>query len=154
MPQYQFFRSEEQQYSLGNVELSQANNMARDLVKAIKEAPKIDETIALMMGYDGNTHGPCNLSGYESFFAWGIYSRGLSVKTELVYTDAEGNLMAASKTVYEQDMKRNVTSLFDLASFRREDEEVLFTIHPLHQIGVDPQFLYGFGQKHGRRTNL
>ena len=158
MPGYHFFRSEEQHYSLGEVDLPRAREITTDLVKRVREARKIDEAIALMIDYDGHYFNASSKNG--EYLAFGAYLRALKdkqsfleVKTELVYTDRQGKLMAAVVTVDDEDIKLAVPiSLFNLASFKRQDQEVLFTIHPLHQIGVNPQFLYDFGQRHGRKT--
>ena len=133
MAQYQFFRSEKQQYSLGNVELPKAREMFKDLIKVIREAPRIHEAVAVMIAYESGHYEDNHLSGDEAFLAEGINSGKLTLKTEQLYLRRRKLLSGGN--------------LLDLASFRREGEEVLFQIRPLDQLGVNPQFLYDFGDR-------
>jgi hypothetical protein len=159
---YTFFKAEARQYSLGeNIDFVRARCMARDLAEMVKETSKkkIDEAIGFGL-YNKESDRLPNLVNEEMQVAYALFQGNLAVKTELLYVDERGDLMIAVQTVDEHDehLSRPI-GMFDLATFTRTKKtsrfepegELLFGIHHLHQIGVDPQFLYDFGDKYGRR---
>lgn len=160
MTEYTFFKAEERQYSLGeNTDLVRARMMARELAERVKSIPKIDEAIALGL-YNNQLVCPPPITDDERSLTLALFRGNLTLRTELLYVDERGGLMVAQQTVDEHDeyLPRPI-SMFDLATFtltkpsqRFESEvELLFKIRPLHQIGVDPTFLYDFGDRYGRR---
>ena len=138
MVQYHLFHSEAQQYAFIIIGISRAKEIAKNLVEAVKKAPKIDEAVALLLGYNNSYYNNNHLPEHETVFAIGIHFGRLELKTEQLYIGEGGQLMSYG-------------NLPALASFKRQNEEVLFRIHSIPQIGVDPAFLYNFGKKYGRK---
>ena len=160
MTKYTFFKAEERQYSLGeNTDLARARMMVGELAERVKSIPKIDEAIALGL-YNKQLDCSPSITDDERLLTYALFRGDLTLRTELLYLDRNNHLMAARQTVDEHDeYLPHPMNLFDLATFtltkpsqRFEPQvELLFKIHPLHQIGIDPAFLYEFGDKHGRR---
>ena len=160
MAKYAFFTAEERQYSLGeNTDLVRAKMMAGELAERVKSIPKIDEAIVLEL-YNNQLDCSPSITDDERSLTLALFRGNLTLRTELLYLGEGGKLMIAQQTVDDHDeyLERSL-SMFDLATFtltkpsqRFESEvELLFKIHPLHQIGIDPAFLYEFGDKHGRK---
>ncbi|GEM_PF-5294403 len=152
-----FFESKEHHYFLEKMTLERTREIGADLTEKLTRVSKINENIPVILfdgpssatDYDLKTN-----KTYKNFIAWRILSGRLLLQTELLYLSHEGRLMAAQVTTDGFDnLLPQPISLFDLASFQVKDDGRLFTIHPLHQIGVDPQFLYDFGQKYGRKLD-
>ncbi|MDO8511097.1 MAG: hypothetical protein Q7S55_02935 [Nanoarchaeota archaeon] len=160
MAEYTFFKAEERQYSLGeNTDLVRARMMARELAERVKSILKIDEAIALGL-YNKQLDCSPSITDDERLLTYALFRGDLTLRTELLYLDRNNHLMAARQTVDDHDgyLKRP-TSMFDLATFTLTKPsqrfgpqvELLFKIHSLHQIGIDPKFLYDFGDKYGRK---
>ena len=137
--------SEAREYSFGEVDFNRKLQLTRDLSARLANpnSHKIDEAIAFGVSNDGED--------FHQFRENGDYNEGLLNPT---FRHVYGGTDIVTEQLYERNGKLMVApDLATLASFRRQRREVILTIHPLKQIGVNPQFLYDFADQHGRRIS-
>ncbi len=147
----EFYHSEARTYVFDDMEYSKSRDLGEILHQEMRSTRFIDEAIALLVSDGG---GSAVSRQVEPFLlSTGLRRGGVVIKTELVYR-TEGKLYVAEITTDAWDELLPVdqqTTLQPLATFSKVELEVLMDIHPLNQIGVDPQFLYRFGDNYGRR---
>ncbi len=146
MTEYKLFASEERRYNLGYPNLSRAWAISKDFLDGLIAAERTDEAIATILsgvGYESRSE-----RFPQSVARTGIFWGNLTLKTELLYLQ-EGRLMVGVIDVDEHDQRLSEPiSLHNLATFRENGDRIYLNVHPLHQMGIDPTFLYSLGEKH------
>ena len=148
MTGYIFYESKEANYLFGCLDRNKARQIAADLIKGARETDRINQAVALHFFSGKDFLG----KGLEEYVASAVGWGSLSLETEFIYADKGGKSIVAQVTADEYDLLlENPLGMFRLATFENQREGTILKIHSLHQIGIDPQFLYDLGKKYEKK---
>jgi len=133
------YSSEERVYNFGNVSDDELKDFSKDFFEKFDCARKKSREENLGLNY----LVLINHSESKILKDWYLHSslyfyrdKGVKLETERLYFSADNQLMSAGN--------------FDLATIKEEEKELILKINGHHTLGIDPSFLYEFGEERGK----
>jgi hypothetical protein len=153
--EYPLFASEDREYNLGHIGFEDrplGQEIARKFLSGFRGATKTAESVAFLVQHCSETYRAKDCS--EDTLEYGVRFGNLALETELLSMTRSGDLIAVTIDTDERDEilpRSEWQHFFPLASFQEEQGDIIFRTHKIHQMGINPTFLYALGEKYEKK---